>query len=357
MSIEKTAQGKRRVRWRDSNGDSRARVFPTLREAQQFQASIITAKARGTVPDYRAGNVPLREHAETWLASLHVRDSTLRTYRSRLDAVILPRLGDRRLSQVRRVDVQKVITEMRRDRASSSASIRGVYAVLALVFTDAVDSEMLAVSPCRNISLPPKTARPVQPLTSREVVRMADALPERYRVLAWIGIGTGARLGECLGLQLSDIDWLRRTIRIERQMTARGQLAELKTAASKRTIPVDSMILERISEVLQPGCNDHELLLRVGRTPFAKAWRRACEQAGLHAGTRFHDLRHTYASALIASGMNVKIIQQRLGHSSAMITLDVYGHLFPDDADLGRGVIEGLFAASGAEAGAGAGTH
>ena len=65
--------------------------------------------------------------------------------------------------------------------------------------------------------------------------------------------------------------------------------------------------------------------------------------AGLPQGTRFHDLRHFYASALIAAGLNVKVVQSRLGHATATETLDTYGHLFPDDADLGRGAIEAMF--------------
>jgi integrase len=345
MSIERTAQGKRRVRWRDSEGKSRARVFRTLQDARAFEAEIVSAKRKGTLPDYRLGNMLVSEHAASWIENMHTRPATLATYRSRLNAVILPQLGDRRLNQVRRADIQRVITSMR--STSSPASIRGVYAVLHLLFADAVESELIAVSPCRSISLPPKQARPVQPLNGLVVKSITDAMPEQYRVLVWIGIGTGMRLGEVLGLRVSDILWMRREIRVERQMTAAGKIAELKTAASRRTIPVDSMIIDQINLHLQRFGE----LPSPSRTVFAKHWRRAAA-----VGVRFHDLRHTYASALIRSGLSVKVVQERLGHSSAMITLDVYGHLWPDDADLGRGVIEGLFAASGAEAGAGAGT-
>ncbi|HYB14849.1 MAG TPA: tyrosine-type recombinase/integrase, partial [Streptosporangiaceae bacterium] len=69
-------------------------------------------------------------------------------------------------------------------------------------------------------------------------------------------------------------------------------------------------------------------------------WREAVKAAGLPAGTRYHDLRHFYASALIAANLNPKVVQARLGHASIAETMDTYGHLFPDSEDLGRGAVE-----------------
>jgi integrase len=76
------------------------------------------------------------------------------------------------------------------------------------------------------------------------------------------------------------------------------------------------------------------------RNSFGHCWRAAVEDAGLPAGTRFHDLRHCYASALIAANLNPKVIQARLGHTSITETMDTYAHLFPDSEDLGRGAVE-----------------
>lgn len=76
------------------------------------------------------------------------------------------------------------------------------------------------------------------------------------------------------------------------------------------------------------------------RSSFGDCWREAVEKAGLPKGTRFHDLRHYYASTLIAANLNPKSIQRRLGHATISETFDTYGHLFPDDEDLGRGAID-----------------
>ena len=87
----------------------------------------------------------------------------------------------------------------------------------------------------------------------------------------------------------------------------------------------------------------------VKRNSFGQCWRQAVSRAGLPAGTRFHDLRHFYASALIAANLNPKVIQARLGHASITETMDTYGHLFPDAEDLGRGTIDAVLGTALAE--------
>jgi integrase len=78
----------------------------------------------------------------------------------------------------------------------------------------------------------------------------------------------------------------------------------------------------------------------VRRSSFGDCWREAVAVAGLPAGTRFHDLRHFYASSLIADGQHPKIIQTRMGHATIAETMDTYGHLFPEAEDAGRGALD-----------------
>jgi integrase len=82
----------------------------------------------------------------------------------------------------------------------------------------------------------------------------------------------------------------------------------------------------------------------VKRNTFEKTWREACKTAGC-PGTRLHDLRHAYASALIDAGESVKVIQERLGHASAVMTLDVYGHLWPASEDRTRKAVDAFLTA------------
>lgn len=75
------------------------------------------------------------------------------------------------------------------------------------------------------------------------------------------------------------------------------------------------------------------------RNASGHVWRRAAPKAGLPPGTSWHDLRHHYASLLISAGLSVKVVQSRLGHASAKVTLDTYGHLWPDDDDRTRDAV------------------
>jgi len=80
------------------------------------------------------------------------------------------------------------------------------------------------------------------------------------------------------------------------------------------------------------------------RNSFGDRWRAAVRAAGLPPGTRHHDLRHFYASTLIAAGVHPKVIQDRLGHATIAETMDTYGHLFPDASEQGRGALDAMFA-------------
>jgi integrase len=156
----------------------------------------------------------------------------------------------------------------------------------------------------------------------------------------------------------------------------RGQLgADLKTDASARTIPADDWVLQQITSHMQrygTGVGEVIITNRVGkvakRNAFGDSWRNAVRDARicgkepaewreggkcgekvcadpahcLAKGTRFRDLRHFYASTLIAVNLNPKVIQARLGHATIAETMDTYGHLFPESEELGRGAIDAI---------------
>ena len=123
-----------------------------------------------------------------------------------------------------------------------------------------------------------------------------------------------------------------------------------------RSIPADDWVLNGITAHLArygQGPDGVIVTNRLGsmaqRNSFGYCWREAVAAARLPEGTRFHDLRHFYASTLIAANVNPKVIQARLGHATMAETMDTYGHLFPDSEDLGRGVVDGVLADALAE--------
>lgn len=117
-----------------------------------------------------------------------------------------------------------------------------------------------------------------------------------------------------------------------------------------RTIPLAQANLDALSaHIARYGTGPEGLVFTghrggpVGKTEFVTAFRKVAEPLGLRPGKGFHQLRHTYASVLIAAGESVKTVQDRLGHTSAVMTLDVYGHLWPEDEDRTRQAVEGAF--------------
>jgi len=195
--------------------------------------------------------------------------------------------------------------------------------------------------------------RVVEPLPAAAVLALAGAMPPRYAVTVLLGAGAGLREGEALGLTLGRVDFLRRRVHVEEQLQsingAEPVLCPLKTRASRRVVPVDDVVLDALAEhVRRWAAGPHGLLVTnrsgrpVRRSSFGACWRVAVEMAGLPTGTRFHDLRHFYASSLIGAGLHPKAIQTRLGHATIAESMDTYGHLFPDAEGAGRGALDAL---------------
>jgi integrase len=162
---------------------------------------------------------------------------------------------------------------------------------------------------------------------------LLDAAAPWFRIAIVLGAGLGMRTGEVTGLTADRIDWLGRTVMVDRQWTSRRGVfgfAPPKTAASHRVIPASAWVLDELSAHV--GRRHDGFVLAQDGEPIRHGnfnwwWRRARNAAGLARSIRFHDLRHAYASALISAGCSVKAVQRALGHASASITLDTYGHL------------------------------
>lgn len=222
----------------------------------------------------------------------------------------------------------------------------------------------------------------LQPLEPGQVLALQAALPARYRVAVSLAAGAGLRFGEATGLTVPRVQRVARRIQVLEQAQL-DTLAPLKTKASRRTVPVGNWVLDDIAAHLdQFGSGPHLLVIWTAhggflrRNAFGDMWRRAVRLARtcgkpptepgrlpgrcdddtcadpahmVPFGTRFHDLRHFYASALIAANLNPKVIQTRLGHATVAETMDTYGHLFQDAEDLGSQAVDEALALALAE--------
>jgi integrase len=347
-SIDKRPDGKWRVRWREyPGGPQRTRHFGRKVDAERFLDGIRGDLARGVYVDPAAGRATFGAYAEQWRTmQVQHRPTTSRQVEGNLRRHVLPFFGDRALSSVRPSDVQAWVRG--RSEVLAPGTVEVVYRYVAAIFKAAVADRLIASSPCVGVRLPKVERGPVDPLSVEAVEALGGAVPARYRALVVFAAGTGLRQGECFGLTMDRLDFLRRQVTVDRQLVllAGGpRVAPPKTAASYRTVPLPNVVLEALAEHLaeyRAGdflfTNDRDQ--PISRTRFSDIWRPAVARAGLPVGTGFHALRHFYASLLIRHGESVKVVQSRLGHASAAETLDTYSHLWPDSEDRTRQAVD-----------------
>jgi len=213
--------------------------------------------------------------------------------------------------------------------------------------TDAVHDGLIAKSPCLRRTSPGLGEQRVCVATTEQVWQLYELFPDGMRLSVLLGAFVGLRLAEACGLRIEDIDFSRAVIHPKVQYPAR----RLKTKISQTPIPVPASLIAECSGQIS-AYGRHETLLtgedRRQLSPWAieRAMRKARSKVkGLPAGFRYHDLRHYFASLLIADGADGKTVQARLRHASAKTTLDTYGHIWPDRDESTRAAVDAVLSA------------
>ncbi|MDQ2782710.1 MAG: site-specific integrase [Actinomycetota bacterium] len=343
-SIAKRPDGQYRARYRDSGGREHSKHFPRKVDAQRWLNEVTASIVTGNYVDPKNSRVTVRTYATEWQRVQVGRSSTLTILDNALRLHVLPELGDQPIGSVRKSDLQGLIKALE-VKGLSAGSIRNIYDAAARMFAAAVDDRVIPASPCRRIILPTKSDLDVVPPTLEQVRAIEGAMGERGAAIVVLA-GSGLRIGELLGLQVRDVDFLRRTIRVERQRLQSGRLGPTKSPKSVRTVPVGQVVIDALAAHLSQQPSHGDLFLDPsGRGPMTyRQWKPLWAVATTAAGVDFttHGLRHFYASALIAGGASVRQVQAVLGHSSAVITLRTYAHLWPGDDDRTRSIIDAV---------------
>lgn len=336
--VEKRGSGRWRARYRDPRGQERSKTFARRIDAERFLLAAEADKASGRWVDPRHGQVAFSDWAAQYFANkLNIRPTTRATDESFLRTHILPTFGSLRLEDITPLLVQEWVNMLAEKRAAKT--VRECYRILAAIMQTAVRSRVLAESPARGINLPRLARREQRFLTPDEVTDLAETITPHFSSLVYAAVYLGCRWGELVALRPADVDLEQRRVRIVGTIQEIGSqiryVPETKTSGSRRTLtiprPLDELLARQMK--LHPRqefifTTRQGTLLR--RSSFrTDHWLPAVRKAGL-APLRFHDLRHTCASILIAAGAHPKEIQARLGHSSITTTLDRYGHLMPN---------------------------
>lgn len=354
-SVKKRPDGQWRARYRDESGKEHSKHFTRKADADRWVTAQQADVDRGLWVDPANGKTTVATYAAKWLDAQPIRPSSRRAYDSYLRNRILPVLGYKPLAAVTPTDVRALVKALSATHANNT--VRQVHRILAGVFGDAVADGYLAKSPCVRTA-PRRDPRPkIVPLTVEEVHRLMEAMPERYRALVPLGAGCGLRVGEALGLKAGRVRFLQRELDVVEQLVlvpgAPPHLAPPKTRSSVRTVPLPDVVAEALSRhlALYPAEPD-QLVFRSRvdgpiwpNTFWGSVWQPAVARVGLPATTRYHDLRHFLASALIASGQSVTTVQAVLGHADATTTLGTYAHMWPDSEDRARAAVDDVLGA------------
>lgn len=351
-TVPSAAHGKG-LRWRaryvDENGKEHAKGFGRKADATNWLNKQVSDQVVGTWTDPALSGVTFGVIADRWIATkAHRSAKTVAGYRSLLDTVVLPKWRDVALRDIRYDDLQVWVTSLSVDgsvrfegKGLSASRVRQAHQLVGAVLKFAVKAKHLAVSPADGIDLPTLPETEQRYLTHEQLHRLAVA-SGRLRTLVLVLGYCGLRFGEAAALQVADIDVETRRISVRRSVTyvRKTGLVEGPTKNhTSRSVPVPAFVAALLKTetadrsptalVFPSARGGGYLTLGQGRYQFQKATATVdgCD------GVRLHDLRHTCASLAISSGANIKVVQKLLGHKSATLTLDRYGHLFPDDLD------------------------
>lgn len=326
--------------------------FKTKAAAAQWERDTLVDHQRGTYRERGAGQMLFNDWAQEWLTTRGIgKRSAAVAEQSIVRTHLVPAFGTTVLDDLDALAVRKFVAELARYRAPKT--VRNVHAVLFNVLQLAVQAGRLTVNPCAGTPLPKNRRRkPPAFLTEHEVEHLIAVTPDAWKPLTATLALTGLRWGEAVGLRVKRVDLLGGKLRVEESLNeAEGILTfdAPKSPAAIRTVTLS----RRAVDVLLPlvaGRGGDELVFTSStglpvrhRNYYSRVWGPAVLAAGLtHKHPSPHDLRHTHASILIAAGVPLSAIKERLGHEDITTTDGLYGFLLPQ---VDQGVLAALDAA------------
>ena len=280
----------------------------------------------------------------------HIKARTYSRYKGLISTHIIPVLGEKKISELRRRDIQEFLMQQRamgnikNGKRLSAVSTNMMLSVLKLAFDYACDMEYVEENPCIRVRRIKTQARKVEAFTVEEQ-RVLESMIASSKDRRFHGIilclYTGVRIGELLGLTWDDVDFERGVIKITKTVyrakneSGAWQLCvdTPKTKASDRMIPLPEYILQMLE---QDRCHAQSLYVvenkkgqRMSARTYQYMFARLTERAGVRK-LNFHALRHTFATRAIECGMDIKTVSEIMGHQNASVTLNCYAHCMLD---------------------------
>ena len=341
---------------KDSNGVQKRKAFygKTRREVMQKMTNALSELNHGSFVE--SSKITVNEWLDFWMDNYKaqsVKPTTLLIYTSRADNHIRPAVGHLKMQDLRREIIQNMINELSRRLAPET--VKGVYITLHAALEQARKNNLVSANHAAGVVLPKTAKTRVSAFTTEEQRRFMEAAKAVYLGdIFLVGLGTGLRVGELISLTWNDIELENGILRVNRTLNIikssnSGRQKWLKTfgtpktASSIRSVP----LLPYISELLKSAkehqekakmnsCYEDNNLVFATRhgkpldpRNLQRVFQAVCRRAGL-SGFHIHCLRHTFATRGLEQGIELRVLQELLGHSTIKITADLYTHVLPD---------------------------
>jgi integrase len=351
-----------RVQWIDPNTrTAQSKSFAKKPDAEKHRAFTENSLREETYTSSEVKALTVGDAFDAWLTSKkHPKDSSLGSYRERIENYGRPRWANQKLSAVKRTDVDGWISALldgiaprREDMQGqptplSPATVRGLFVPLNAALNFAEREGWIRRNPARGVEIPRAAKDPIFILSYVELDHLIDtarttAKPQDGLMIAIMGY-MGLRPGEVAALRVSDVNLFTKRLSVRTTMTTNQDkklvLGETtKTPSGVREVAIPPHLIDDLRTQMGDRAPDTALLTNLVGNEVSLAnwrnreWSRALKASSLPEDLTPKGLRHTAASLAIASGADVLVVQRMLGHADATETLNTYGHLFPDRMD------------------------
>ena len=337
-------------------------ITGTKKDAERYRTATLRRRDLGTFVE--PARISLNDYLNRWLetaAKPRVRPRTLQDYHRYLD-YLRPILGNRRLDQIKPLDVQSAYTTIR-EKVSDHAVIHA-HRTLRSALGQAVKWGILARNPAVGASVPAEPRREMCVLTPEEAALFQVESRQHERGLVFsFSLATGMRPGEVQALRWQDCDLDAGRVTVQQSLVVlkggKWEIGEPKTPNSRRTIPLPKSVTRDLVKH-RAAQAEHRLRFRGtyedldlvfaspnGRPPNGdnlsrRTLKPILKALGLPRRFRWYDCRHTCATLLLAAGENPKVVSERLGHTKVAFTLDRYGHVMPGMQEKAAGKLEAI---------------
>lgn len=335
-----------------AKGQRRELVYGRTRAETHKKMQALQARRVSGLPKLD-GRTPLRTYLAAWAEAkaATVRPRTAEHYRWAVTTLTSPAAGlsRQKLAQLSPSEVEGALRRLQ-DSGFSPRSCAHVRAVLRNALRQALRDGLVARNVAELAEGPEVPSGAPRILEAAEVEALLAAIPDAgLRRLVTVSVHTGLRQGELLGLRWSDVNWAKGEVRVSmtlQRLAGEYRLAPVKTKGSERRVPLTSDAVAALEEERRAQAEARPAAGRRWKAPVADLvfttptgqprsgsslnhqLHRACEAAGLEP-LRWHHLRHAFAGLMLGAGVELAVVSQLLGHSSAAFTADVYGGILP----------------------------